>query len=353
MTNSANDDAAKASAGAAALSRRGASKGGKARARSLSPAERSEIARQAAAARWGTTVPDAPHTGTFQIGDIALDCAVTSEGTRLINQRKMLAALGRTGGARRGEGARKAPFLSAANLQEFVSPELRELAEHPVKYRMANGFVAHGYRAEMLPLVCEVYIDALAAGGVLTKNQLPVARAAAILHRGLARVGIVALVDEATGYQEVRARQELEEILDHYVQAELRPWVKMFPDEFFEQIYRLQGWEFRPGTSKRTPYVGKLVNKYIYDQLPVGVREELERKNPRTDSGRRIYKHHQFLTADTGNPHLDKQIATVATLMRISKDRAEFEILFERAFPPPQARLPYIVDAGLVDEDQD
>lgn len=348
MTEQAEGDTA--SAEAAALSRRGASKGGKARAQSLSPAERSEIARQAAVARWGTSVPDAPHVGTFQIGDIALDCAVTSDGTRLINQRKMLAALGRTGGARRGEGARKAPFLSAGNLQEFVSPELRELAEHPVKYRIAGGFVAHGYRAEMLPLVCEVYIDALAAD-VLTKNQMPVARAAAVLHRGLARVGIVALVDEATGYQEVRARQELEDILDHYVQAELRSWVKMFPDEFFEQIYRLQGWEFRPGTSKRTPYVGKLVNKYVYDQLPTGIREELEHKNPRTGSGHRRHKHHQFLTADTGNPHLDTQISTVATLMRISRDRGEFEILFERAFPPPQPRLPYIIDAGL-DEDE-
>jgi len=65
------------------------------------------------------------------------------------------------------------------------------------------------------------------------------------LIRGLARVGIIALVDEATGYQEVRARQELQRILEAYVQAELRPWIKTFPDEFFKEIYRLQGWEIR------------------------------------------------------------------------------------------------------------
>ena len=46
--------------GAKALSSRGASRGGKARAESLSPAKRSEIARQAAQARWGKTVQDAP-----------------------------------------------------------------------------------------------------------------------------------------------------------------------------------------------------------------------------------------------------------------------------------------------------
>lgn len=324
-----------------------ASKGGRARAVSLSSQERTAISRRAADERWG--IPTAPHTGAFQIGDRVIECAVTTDGVRLINQRKMLIALQRTGGSRRGEGAQRAPFLTAANLQPFISDELRELATHPIKYRMLSGATAHGYLHTALPLVCEVYIEALAAKK-LTARQLPVAQAAASLYRGFARVGIVALIDEATGYQEVRARHELERILDDYVQEELRPWVKMFPDEFFEQIYRLQGWEFRPGTSKRTPYVGKLVNKFIYDQLPTGVREELEQKNPRTDRGHRAHKHHQYLTADTGNPHLDKQIATVTTLMRISASRDEFEVLFERAFPPPQPRLPYILDAGITSD---
>jgi hypothetical protein len=94
--------------------------------------------------------------------------------------------------------------------------------------------------------------------------------------------------------------------------------MKTFPDEFFAQIYRLQGWEYRPGTSKRISYVGTLVNKYVYEQLPPGVLEELKRLNPRNERGNRSHKHFQFLTADTGNIHLDRQIATVTTLMRIS-----------------------------------
>jgi hypothetical protein len=175
-------------------------------------------------------------------------------------------------------------------------------------------------------------------------SQEATARAAEVLLSGLARVGIIALVDEATGFQERRARNELQLILEKYVHAELRPWVKTFPDEFFKEVYRLQGWEFRPGTSKRTPQVGKLVNKYIYDQLPPGVHEELRRLNPRTDKGYRRHKHHQYLTADTGNVHLDRQISTITTLMRIARDKCDFEDMFERAFPPVQARLPLIID---------
>ena len=203
---------------------------------------------------------------------------------------------------------------------------------------------AVGHRADLLPAVCEVYLDAQNAGQLLASQERAL-HAAELLHRGLARVGVTALVDEATGYQEVRARHELQKILEAYVQAELRPWVRAFPDEFFREIYRLQDWEYRPGTSKRTPYVGKLVNKYIYEQLPHGVLEELRRVNPKNERGHRPRKHHQHLTADTGNTHLDRQISTVTTLMRISDNKHQFETLFERALPPVAPRLPLIIEA--------
>ncbi|SRR6266568_5173439 len=114
--------------------------------------------------------------------------------------------------------------------------------------------------------------------------------------------------------------------------AEFRPWVKRFPDTFFSEIYRLQGWEYRPGQSRRNPQVGKWINKYVYEQLPEGVLEELQRVNPVTEKGWRAHKHHQHLTADTGNVHLDRQITSVTTLMRIATSKEEFDLLFERAF---------------------
>jgi hypothetical protein len=325
-----------------------------ARAESLDADERQDIARRAAQARWGKVVPGAPYTGQLRIGDRALDCAVLEDGRRVINQTTMQLALDRTGGARRGPGARGLPLLSALNLQKFITDELRDMAESPVMYRLLNGVRAYGYPAEILPLICEVYLEARQEKA-LTRNQQPVARAAELLLRGLARVGSVALVDEATGYQEVRARAELQKILEAYVSAELRPWIRMFPDEFFQEIYRLQGWDYRPGTSKRTPYIGHLVNKYVYQQLPPGVLDELRERNPRTDRGYRLHKHHQFLTADTGNKHLDRQISTMTTLMRISNSKDEFEMLFERAFPPYQPRLPLIVDVPIaaIHEDGD
>src|SRR5205814_2050988 len=171
------------------------------------------------------------------------------------------------------------------------------------------------------------------AQGKLAPTQDHIAKMCEILTRGLARVGIVALVDEATRFQEYRAKDELAKILEAYISKELLPWTKRFHDEFFRQIYRLHGWEFKPGTAKRPMYIGKLINKYIYDQLPPGVLDELKQKNPTNEAGRRKHKHHQFLTEETGDVHLDRQITAVTTIMKISDDRAQFEANFDKAFP--------------------
>jgi hypothetical protein len=282
----------------------------------------------------------ATHSGTLKIGDREINCAVLEDGTRVVSQATLLTALGR---ARRAKHAAGGAVLFASNLVPFVSPALEESLRDAIQYTMPSGGKAVGYRAELLPAVCEVYLDASHAGKLLA-SQEPALRAAEILLRGLARVGVTALVDEATGYQEVRARHELQKILEAYVQAELRPWVRAFPDEFFREIYRLQGWDYKAGTSKRTPYVGKLVNRYVYEQLPAGVLDELRRANPKNERGHRPRKHHQHLTADTGNTHLDRQISTVTTLMRISDNKHQFETLFERAFPPIAPRLPLIIE---------
>lgn len=273
------DTSKSVSQAAAALSRRGASKGGLTRAQRLGADQRKEIARGAAIARWGAGIQVATHVGELRIGNQVLACAVLEDGTRVINQATVLTVLGRHNETGRRRLGALPPFLDAANLKPFLSEELVNMLE-PIPYRVPNGATrSSGYQAEMLPLVCEVYLEARRLSA-LVPSQRPVAAAAELLVRGLARVGIVALVDEATGYQETRARRELQHILEAYVQPELRPWTKMFPDEFFKQIYRLQGWEYRPGTAKRTQLVGLLINKYVYEQLPEGVLEGAETAQP-------------------------------------------------------------------------
>jgi hypothetical protein len=192
-------------------------------------------------------------------------------------------------------------------------------------------------------MVCEVYLKARDKEA-LTAHQEHIAFTCDILMRGLAHVGIIALVDEATGYQEQRTKDELNQLLQLYVQEELRPYISKFPGEFFKQIYRLYGWPYKPGSTKRPSVVGKFINKYIYQELPPNVLPKLQELNPMTEKGWRRWKHTQFL-AETGNEHLDKQVTAVTFLMKVSDDMKDYDDKHQRAFAREyQQRLPLVID---------
>jgi len=345
-----------------------ASKGGVARAQALDPQQRSEIARAAATARWTDNLPVADYPGELIIADRRIACAVLNTRKRVLTQQTFLTALGRNDRPKGGTGTRRLvdgatglpPFLSAANLEPFISDELRQTTT-PILFRTKDGRRGVGYDAMLLPMVCEVYLKARDAhlsaieehgpkAGILQHMQFDLVRACDFLMRGLARVGIVALVDAATGFNEQQTRDELTKILEAYIAPELMPWTKKFPDAFFQQIFKLHGWKYQPGSTRGPRYVGRFINDYVYEQLPPGVLDELRRRNPVTEAGYRRYKHTQFLTVDTGNEHLDKQITAVTTIMRIADDKDQFKAMFKKAYPSRalEERKPLVIDVSKV-----
>jgi hypothetical protein len=197
---------------------------------------------------------------------------------------------------------------------------------------MLSGGNALGIDAMLVPRICEVLLDAH-KNGALRQRQKYLVDTAEILMRGFARVGIIALIDEATGYQAERDRNELHKILAAYISEELLPWAKRFPNEFYQHMFRLKGWQYSPIMGKRPREAGKITNKIVYEKLPPGILDELRRKNPVVSNWQRQYKHHQFLTEDIGHPHLQKHLVAVTTLMRASKTWKQFEELLESAFP--------------------
>jgi hypothetical protein len=313
--------------------------GGLARSEKLSPEEKRAIARQAAAVRWhgkkGIGLPQATHSGALRIGDSVLSCGVLPDGTRVLTRPTFLQAIGRTGQPKRGwaesSGSSLPVFVSAQNLQPFIPSNLATLAE-PIAYRDERGVVTLGYRAELLPLVCQVYQDA-SEGRVLQASQLKVAEACRVLYRGFATVGIVALVDEATGYQNVRAREALQAVLDAYLKKEFAEWAKRFPDEFYELLFKLRGWTWHRVKARRPVLVGKLTKDLVYERLAPGILEELEARNPVTAVGRRNAKHHQWLTEDVGHPALSRHIRDLIVLMRSSSSWSDFKTRVELALP--------------------
>lgn len=165
--------------------------------------------------------------------------------------------------------------------------------------------------------------------------------------RSFAKVGIIALVDEATGYQYDREKYELQKILKSYITEELQPWQKRFPDTFYRELFRLNGWNFTVRDIKKRPgVIGKWTNILVYEQLPKGVLEELKKKTPQSPKGNYTARFHQNLTLDIGEPTLTAQITKVIALFQVSDNMKQVWILFEKMKDREngQLDLPFVFD---------
>jgi hypothetical protein len=207
-------------------------------------------------------------------------------------------------------------FLAPGQLTPFIGSELEDGPLQPIDY-MDGDRVIRAYDASILPAVCNVWLRAREAGA-LQKQQLSKAQQAEILMRALAETGIVALIDEVTGYELVRPQNALQAYIEKVIAKELAAWAKRFPDEFYENIYRLRGWAW-PGMRKnRFSAVAGYTRDLVYERLGPKVLEELEKKNPRNERGRRPNKHHQWLTTDIGVPLLAQHLHALVMLQRLA-----------------------------------
>lgn len=288
------------------------------------------------------SLPVALYRGTLEIGDSRIPCAVLEDGTRVISETGIAnALLGSRSGASmvlkkelQESGSPLPVFLAPTNLKPFIDADLITGSLIPIKYLDGKRIVL-GFDAMILPKACDVWLRAREAQ-VLQKSQLTKALKAETLMRGLAHTGIIALVDEATGYQEKRDRDELQRFLAMYLSEEKLKWAKTFPDEFYKQLFRLKNWTYKPMTVKRPQIVGKLTNLLVYEKLPANVINELRRLNPVVNkkTGRRGAAHFQHLSKNLGQPDLRDHLLQVIAVMKASSNWSAFVRNFNRAFPP-------------------
>jgi hypothetical protein len=306
------------------------SMGGKARAEALSPEERSQIATAAAEARW--KAPKATHKGVLTIGEVRIPCAVLEDGKRVLSENGITNAIlgSRSGASKRlkkaaeSDGTLLPLFLAPSNLSNLVDESLRAGPLRPINYQDGRS-LERGYEAELLPAVCDVWLKAREKG-LLQRQQLDKAQKAEILMRALAHVGITALVDEATGYQEVRDRLALQAILERYIKDEWAKWTRRFPSDFYRHLFRLKGIPFPPSAGTQKPmYVGHWTNDVVYSRLGPGILKKLREVNPKVTPGHRARKHHQHLTEDVGVPELQQLLSNVIFLMKGCTSWNEFK----------------------------
>lgn len=349
-------------------------KGGRRRAEALTPERRSAIATDAAEARWGKrrqldpitdeetdnpvsgeedwptgVLPEARHKGVLLIMDAELPCYVLSDGRRVIGRTsatEMLTGI-------KGGGAFE-KYVGSASLRAFIPAE--EIFESMVAFELpeVSGLdrQVRGLPAEGFIEVCRGLVAALEASSRsdsllrLTSRQMDMAMRAGMFLSACAKVGLDALIDEATGYQYERAQDALAVKLRAYLEAEMRQWEKTFPDELWEEFGRLTGWSH--SVTRRPKYWGYLVMELVYDYLDPDVAKWLKDNAPAPRKGQ---NYHQWLTSQFGlrklTEHIWKLIGIAKTCQSLPelKDKmaqlhGRQQVHFQITLPYPEAETP-------------
>lgn len=326
------------------LSLLGAAKGGEARAQKLSPERRREIARAAVQARWERVgkfpPPRATHKGNFQEEfGIDVDCYVLNDSnkTAVISQRGMASALGFTKG-----GSRFPAFIKGKRIADYLGRELREKLEQPLIFQGqplgANipPQLIYGYDVTILIDICKA-IQAAETDGKLAPSQKNMAQQAHVIVNASAKAGIKGLVYALAGYD--ATREEVIAAFKFYVREEARDYEKEFPNQLYEEWYRLYQL---PKPAQNKPWKFKhLTVDQVYWPLAKSNGKILQLTQlQRASSQSRWKKLHQFLS-EIGVKALRTQLGQLLGIARISKTKIEYEEHFRTLFGTDQSRFQF------------
>ncbi len=259
--------------------------------------------------------------GQLKIFDMEMDSFILEDGTPMLSLTAMTKALGRPIRWSRSEDL--PAVLDAQNLQPFIREDLKQKLI-PLEYGhwMKKLLL---YDADILPMICNVYLEARQIPWLLTAKQQLVAHKCEILLMAFARVGIRALIYEQLGYEKMKHPDAFRMLIESYLSEEVRKWSKEFPDELFVQMDRIYG--NAATTSRNRPlYYAKFIRKYIYDPIEWGkILEVLDEKNPSDDKWHRTNRHHTLLNEQKWLQVLRSQIRQVIWALKISSNKGLFE----------------------------
>lgn len=280
------------------------------------------------------------------LGNVTLECYVLEDGSRVFSGNGLQKALkfpGNSGGSALNN------LLNSNNLISRVTEEIQEKLKNRISFSRpgAGGALAmtYGYDATLLIDICNLLIEA-DREGILTERQQPHGRIAQIIVSSVAKVGIIGLIDETTGYNKHKnhAKDELTKFLSQFMREEAAKWIKTFDDSFFEMIYKMRGWSWNY-TGKKPGIVGKWINDIVYERLGPMVLTELQNKNPKNASNSRAKKHHQFLSDEVGYPKLKQHLESLNAIAIISDyDWCKFMENLDKAYPKQYQQLKFIFE---------
>lgn len=249
--------------------------------------------------------PFAKYSGSLSLGDKPVDCYVLDDKNRVISMRATVKAIAND------DNGDLLKYVGVKSLQPYI--DAAGISSRFVEFTIpGNPNKAKGITAETFLDICSAYVSALTSGAPLTEKQRGIAINCSILLSACAKTGLIALIDEATGYQYEREEDALQVKIRAFISEELRAWEKTFPDELWEEFGRLTHWQ--GSLQQRPKYWGKLVLELIYDAMDPDVAKYLKENKPKPRHG---LNYHQWLSEDLGvkalTTHLNQVIGIAKT----------------------------------------
>lgn len=241
-------------------------------------------------------IPIAYWPGVLPIGENGLPVYVLDDGRRVISRTGATTSLTGT------PGGDLESYIKVGALRPYLPADLED---QMIEFRLdgVTHKTVRGITAETFLDICRAYVTAAQEGALQTERQQAIAAQAAMFLAAVAKVGLIALIDEATGYQYARAEDALQIKLRVFLEDEMRKWEKTFPDQLWTEFGRLTGWS--GSVNQRPKYWGKLVMELVYDYLDKDVADWLRENAPQPRHGQ---NYHQWLSGQYGLKRLTEHL---------------------------------------------
>ncbi len=254
------------------------------------------------------------------MGNVNFSCYVLSNHKRVIVQTGVVKALTGTASADlRG-------YLKGAHIDKYMGVE--DILDRTIEFKIpTNPTMARGYEATLLVEICDAFLKAR-DNGDLSESQLKLAKQAEIIIRASAKVGIIALIDEATGYQKVRAQNALKLKLQAFIAEEMQEYAKQFPDKFFLELARLENVRYSP--RNRPLRWGKYIMYFVYDAIDKDVSHELKRRTPKPHYKQNLHQWLQEYGKERLQAHINQVLGVMQTCKSMEDFRSKFKAIFQK-----------------------
>ncbi len=292
-------------------------------------------------------IPQANFTGNLSVGEIDIPCYVLDDGRRVFSMRGVVSSLSyNTETNARQVLANKAvlPYFDRGNL-EVNTPAEKDFNSFfgLIEFDTGGYGKALGFDVERFMDLCHAYSKALDAGAKLTTKQAEAAMRANAIIRASSKIGIIALVDEATGYQNIRAEDALQFKLKLFLAEEMRGWEKTFPDQLWIEWARLTDWQGDP-TKNRPRYWGYLVMEMIYRYLDPDVAQHIKENKPKPRKGQ---NYHQWFNSDHGVKALIEHANRVVGMAQGCQTMDELRKKMKHVYAKEPLQLELFVDTPV------